>query len=322
MGGFTLVQNDQIICTLCATAADDPGDPTVENYIHQINITEEDIKDRSKGDLLSKGLVVIQTGWFIVQCIARKVERNLVTELEIVTVALTVLNLVTYILWWNKPLDVQCPVRIAAKLEKGIGMKEGNSDDVTCTAEGVNVDAAHVTGAAIRQYKQRDSTFRSAGPSHRLEMTLMGWDDQAWKAKRVPTFYAGYLTSKEHHDYVIWLVGLFVVPTLFGAIHCLAWSSHFPSHMEQLLWRISSLVVTCMPALWLVFGLTGDILFALFLHSVTNWMVTTRERIITVGGILYIVARLSLLGLAFMSLRSLPPGAFKSPSWITFIPHV
>ena len=34
-------------------------------------ITEDDILDRSKGDALSKGLVILQTSWFILQCIAR-----------------------------------------------------------------------------------------------------------------------------------------------------------------------------------------------------------------------------------------------------------
>lgn len=33
--------------------------------------TKEDIKDRSKGDELSKALVVGQTTWFVVQCISR-----------------------------------------------------------------------------------------------------------------------------------------------------------------------------------------------------------------------------------------------------------
>jgi hypothetical protein len=64
--------------------------------------------DRSKGDVLSKGLVILQTGWFV-QCIARGIERLSVTELELVTVGFATLNLVTYAFWWNKPL-LQCPL--------------------------------------------------------------------------------------------------------------------------------------------------------------------------------------------------------------------
>jgi hypothetical protein len=33
----------------------------------EINITEKAIKDRSKGDTLSKGFAVLRTGWFILE---------------------------------------------------------------------------------------------------------------------------------------------------------------------------------------------------------------------------------------------------------------
>src|ERR1700721_2421514 len=78
-------------------------------------ITESRIQDKSKGGVLSKGIVVFQTGWFLVQIIARGVEGLPVTELELVTLAFAVLNLVTYGLWWNKPLDVRCAVPVYKK---------------------------------------------------------------------------------------------------------------------------------------------------------------------------------------------------------------
>ena len=40
------------------------------------------------------------------------------------------------------------------------------------------------------------------------------------------------------------------------------------------------------------------------------------------GAILYIIAWVVTLVLAFMSLRDLPPGAYKTIHWTTFIPHV
>jgi hypothetical protein len=72
----------------------------------------DEIKDRSKSDALSKTIVVVQTAWFAAQCIARAVQGLAITELEIVTLAYTVLNGVMCFFWWSKPLDVQCPVRI------------------------------------------------------------------------------------------------------------------------------------------------------------------------------------------------------------------
>src|SRR5258705_1451683 len=75
-------------------------------------ISEEDIKDRSKSDILSKLIAISQTTWFILQCIARGQQKLTLTELELVTLALASLNAITYVFWWHKPLGVQVPIRI------------------------------------------------------------------------------------------------------------------------------------------------------------------------------------------------------------------
>lgn len=97
-----------------------PLDPTVFKFVYVLmipillkkdyadfNITEKDIADRSKGDIVSTGLVILQTTWFAIQCIARGVQYLPITELEFVILAFASPNLVTYTLWWNKPLNVQ-----------------------------------------------------------------------------------------------------------------------------------------------------------------------------------------------------------------------
>jgi len=80
-------------------------------------ISEEDIKDRSKGDILSKLIAILQTTWFILQCIARGQQKLTLTELELVTLALASLNAITYVFWWHKPLGVQVPIRIYFETE-------------------------------------------------------------------------------------------------------------------------------------------------------------------------------------------------------------
>ncbi|KAF9007180.1 hypothetical protein BDQ17DRAFT_1222892, partial [Cyathus striatus] len=72
------------------------------------SISQKEIEDRSKGDFLAKGVALVQTTWFTVQCIARGVQRIPVTKLELVTLSFSVLNLIMYFFWWNKPLDVRC----------------------------------------------------------------------------------------------------------------------------------------------------------------------------------------------------------------------
>ena len=75
-------------------------------------VTVEEIEDRSKSDGFSKMIALGQTLWFVAQCIARKSQHLNLTLVELLTLSLAVLNGLMYFLWWNKPLDVRCPVRV------------------------------------------------------------------------------------------------------------------------------------------------------------------------------------------------------------------
>ena len=79
--------------------------------------TEADIENWSKGDVLFKLIAILQTSWFIIQCVARGKQQLALTELELVTLALASLNAVTFAIWWHKPLGVQEPVKIYLKTE-------------------------------------------------------------------------------------------------------------------------------------------------------------------------------------------------------------
>ncbi|KIJ94277.1 hypothetical protein K443DRAFT_110726 [Laccaria amethystina LaAM-08-1] len=70
---------------------------------------QAEIEDRSKADGLAKGIAVLQTTWFIAQCISRKVQGLITTEIELITVAL---NGISYFLWWDKPLNIKCCVPV------------------------------------------------------------------------------------------------------------------------------------------------------------------------------------------------------------------
>jgi len=75
-------------------------------------ITAAEIHDKARGDFLSKAIVILQSLWFIVQCIARGKQGLALTELELVTLALASLNGVMYYFWWDKPLGVKEPIKV------------------------------------------------------------------------------------------------------------------------------------------------------------------------------------------------------------------
>ena len=103
MGGFMLHEGGKPVRVL---EAKDLEELSEAGKIKWPTITKEEIADRSKGDYLSKTIVLFQTTWFVGQCISRGAYGLTVTELEVVTVAFASLTGVIYYLWWDKPLDV------------------------------------------------------------------------------------------------------------------------------------------------------------------------------------------------------------------------
>jgi hypothetical protein len=73
------------------------------------NLSKADIQDKSKASGLAKTLVCLQALWFCVQCIGRLSQKFTISLLELNTFAHAICTLLIYILWWDKPLDVEEP---------------------------------------------------------------------------------------------------------------------------------------------------------------------------------------------------------------------
>ncbi|KAF2130159.1 hypothetical protein P153DRAFT_356795 [Dothidotthia symphoricarpi CBS 119687] len=73
------------------------------------DISEGEIKDKSKADHLGKTLVCLQAIWFIVQTVGRMAASFPISLLELNTFLHALCCLVVYTAWWNKPLDIQEP---------------------------------------------------------------------------------------------------------------------------------------------------------------------------------------------------------------------
>ena len=170
----------------------------------------------------------------------------------------------------------------------------------------------------------------------------------------VPTFYAPNTdSSNDPMPLVVFFLPSFAA--IFGALHCIAWNFHFPSHIEQLLWRIGSLTITLIPSIPVVFTLLAfaAILIALliaipisiilsffenkygFYFSIPSislpqsvkvvlmGLAVTLSLIVGVAGLLaYMLARLLLLTQAIMLLREQPESAFYAIDWAHFLPHM
>ncbi|KAI9450281.1 hypothetical protein F5148DRAFT_1337196 [Russula earlei] len=245
-------------------------------------ITKEEIDDKSKADAISKGLVVLQTSWFLIQCIARGVQGLAVTELELVTVAFATLNFVMYFLWRHKPLNVQRGVRMTFRHPFIMDNQMGQDLSLVDTSN--------------------DPFDRVL---YKLLLLIFGGHDEHNDVKRVPTFYPDkWVTSRRR--FAVFIV--IAVVLAFGGIHCVGWSFTFPSHAERILWRVASVLIIVIPiySLMVQFGFDEPFTDRLMIALMCN----------------LILARLVLLVLPLLSLRSLPPLAYHVVHWTSSIPHI
>ena len=71
------------------------------------DVSEEDIKDKTRADGISKALACLQATWFCSQFIWRIGSRFPVTILEMYTFLHCLMMFVTYVFWWDKPKDCE-----------------------------------------------------------------------------------------------------------------------------------------------------------------------------------------------------------------------
>ena len=80
---------------------------------HFIEVSDGDIRDKSKADIFAKCLVILQVAWIALQTISRKAAGYPLSPLEIHTLVHAACASVMYILWFHKPLDVQAPTIVS-----------------------------------------------------------------------------------------------------------------------------------------------------------------------------------------------------------------
>ncbi|KAF9475603.1 hypothetical protein BDN70DRAFT_232064 [Pholiota conissans] len=302
------------------------------------SITEEEIQDRSKGDALSKIIVLGQTSWFIAQCITRRAQGLIMTELELVTLAFAALNSFMYFFWWNKPLDVRTRVPVYVH-DAPIPEKESPIDEfslhdspvlrITARQDKPAKSARHywdmVVGfianilfrwpwqGIVLMFSRLGDMAEFAGRSNIIK------EDQ----ERVHPFYAMNTSDKESNR-IIGAVS--IIGIIFGGIHCAGWEFSFPTHAEAIIWQVTSVIVTGVPIFMVISVLSQSIYFQTETFCLERFFedvkVVSTTIAIYFGLPIYIIARLVLLTEALIALRNLQPGALLEVQWTSFLPHV
>ncbi|KAJ7910782.1 hypothetical protein B0H13DRAFT_2485066 [Mycena leptocephala] len=227
------------------------------------NVEAKDITDKSKGDALSKGLAM----------------------LEVATLAFAVVNVFIWLLWWDKPLDVQQQIVVGPA-------KPPDVQPISAVRIPLYVRLYNVI-LGIANYYDYNSPSSTSVPSF--------WSLPTYELDDFKGFFLPFAIEA--------LVGI-----VFGSIHCAAWNADFSTTVEMWMWRSCSSLVVAIPAVFVILGkLTAviDVDWEAALHIGLYAPIP-----------IYVIARLVLIILPLVALRSLPPGALMEVTWSVYIPHL
>ncbi|KAI9766810.1 MAG: hypothetical protein M1840_006285 [Geoglossum simile] len=294
------------------------------------SIAVEDIEDKSKGDFFVKGTAVVQVFWLVIQVVVRATKHLPISQLEITVLAFSVCAFITYLFSWSKPQDVMRPTYIHATKRPPQTISSGGIKNQSNT----NMRGGH---SWFRGMLLHTSILMPTDSSLPIPNDIEYCSEN---------FKFLHTTPFSFIDDGIYLGGM-----VFGALHCFAWSFHFPTSTERMLWRVAGTATAVVPLLYpLVFqcvwlmGLkeafretvksaesnvqhgTGSYR-CLFTQVWNQFTLKTRIaycllQVITPAlTVSYVLSRLFLVVEAFRSLFFLPPNAFIT-TWSTQIPHV
>ncbi|KAL0567501.1 hypothetical protein V5O48_014494, partial [Marasmius crinis-equi] len=111
-----------------------------------------------------------------------------------------------------------------------------------------------------------------------------------------------------------------LVGSVVGAVHFVAWNSHFPTPFLRIIWKTGTIVLLAVPGwyppLVAIYAFTPLRRMRLF-----NGLVGLQTQIAWIS---YVVARLTLMVLAILiPLKyGLPDSGYREVDWLQFLPHI
>ncbi|RYP75180.1 hypothetical protein DL771_002505 [Monosporascus sp. 5C6A] len=220
-----------------------------------LDIRREAIDDKSKANLLAKGLICFQVTWMVVQAIARKAFGYPIALLELHTLVHVFCALLMYGLWMNKSMDVQEPTVVTPQSLKGTG----NAREVLPNLVALMLSQSRVSkdefAIAASDSSPREEAFNMTEGGETAEIpkrstTLAMQPLEGKKAardraatqagaqevfedplrKRMPNLDFGHVDDwlSDDSKVTVLLAALLLVCAGYGGIHLAAWNFEFP----------------------------------------------------------------------------------------------
>lgn len=281
MGGFVLYVDDKRRATL---TPEELLRFVREGSVEVFAITEADIEDQSKGDVLSKGVAILQLVWFVAQLIARYAQNLPVTLLEIDTLGVAALTCIAYGFWWKKPKDVQRPYIVHWK----------SATTPPPPHDSLANDKGRGPLSNLRSLMANDRISAPSGRTREQIIIIIGCIS-GMVFGMIHCLGWNFLFPK-HAEQILWRVASIGIPVIFSAI----------------------LGLIRLPRL-----LAGLPLLPGLIDNLEKFMMKATGSYIAIYIVFYYVpTRVMVIVLMILSLRSLPPGTYDTVAWSEFIPHV
>ena len=235
------------------------------------SLSEKELTSRGKTDGVLKFVAVLQITWFGLQILFRAIQHYRITALEIMATAFVFCSLFIYGFCWYQPQNIEYPVYLEIPDEEIPEL--GTAKENT---EEQQVCVRHT-----------DSEMR-----RRACIEAAGKEVRGWVEDNVPET----------------LLLLFACG--FGAMHCLAWNSPFPTPAKKLAWRICSVATTALPAF-----------LGAFLYLIPKRLLDLTTKPVLLLFVFYLIERIVTMVLAFMALRALPADTYRTVDWNIYLPH-
>ena len=120
-------------------------------------------------------------------------------------------------------------------------------------------------------------------------------------------------------------LGFSAAAFIYGGLHALAWSAHFDSSNERLLWRVSACAVMGGIPVVYVYAKTIYKYVDFPWDSLSLNTIVSHNRYSWPAVVLllaYILARAYLVVECFINLFNLPAGVYDVPRWAAYFPHI
>ncbi|KAI2782749.1 hypothetical protein F4815DRAFT_462495 [Daldinia loculata] len=189
------------------------------------SLNEEAIEDKSKTNPLAKFFAILPLFWFILGIFIQLFQNEELTQLELSTFTYAICAAIAYCLYWTKPQAVEVPIEHSVMTSDAVRSITHHDIHILKSFSGSSFLSRNCTPPFGMDNRIAEPSEPVPTDVSLTAFAIVGFKDQA------VLLYDADLAS-------------IAMGVVFGAIYCLGWNNTFPSHWEQLAWRISSLTIT------------------------------------------------------------------------------